>query len=356
MESKLESVYYDPRIAGSFGGVRPLARESGVSERDVRNWMMSQDTYTLHKPPRRRFRRRKTLTMGIDDLWQADLVDLTSLMRQNDGYKFILTVIDVFSKFAWVSPLKNKSAEMVTESFRSVISLRKPNFLQTDKGTEFLNSAFQRLLEENKIKFYTSQNEDIKCAVVERFNRTLKSRMFRYFTYKNTSRYTDVLQDLVRAYNHSVHSTIKTAPASVNLENESEIREATRGKRIAPEWKFEVGDKVRINQECRPFRKGYLPNWSTEIFTVIARISTDPATYEIVDYDGERIAGKFYTQELQKVSVTANDLYTIERVIKTRRRAGVTEHFVKWVGYPDKFNSWVTDIIVRNGQSDIQSV
>ncbi len=89
---------------------------------------------------------------------------------------------------------------------------------------------------------------------------------------------------------------------------------------------------------------------------MIARISTDPATYEIVDYDGERIAGKFYTQELQKVSVTANDLYTIERVIKTRRRVGVTEHFVKWVGYPDKFNSWVTDIIVRNGQSNVQSV
>src|SRR6266568_2007344 len=190
MESKLESVYYDPRIAGSFGGVRPLARESGVSERVVRNWMTSRDTYTLHKPPRRRFRRRKTLTMGIDDLWQADLVDLTSLVRQNDSYKFILTVIDVFSKFAWVSPLKNKSAKTVTESFRSVISLRKPNFLQTDKGTEFLNSTFQRLLEENEIKFYTSQNEDIKCAVVERFNRTLKSRMFCYFTHKNTSRYT----------------------------------------------------------------------------------------------------------------------------------------------------------------------
>ena len=233
-KAKLEDEYYDSRKPGSFGGIRPLARESGVNENDVRNWMTAQDTYTLHKPYTRKFRRRKTVSMGVDDLWQADLVDLTSISRQNDGHKFILTVIDVFSKFAWVRPLTNKSANTVTEAFRSVISLRKPNFLQTDKGTEFLNSTFQRLLEENKIKFYTTENEDIKCAVVERFNRTLKSRMFRYFTHKNTSRYVDVLKDFVTAYNHSYHSTIKTKPADVNNENEKEIREITRRKKLVP--------------------------------------------------------------------------------------------------------------------------
>src|SRR6266581_9065927 len=223
MESKLESVYYDPVRAGSFGGVGPLARESGVSERDVRNWMTSQDAYTLHKQPRRRFRRRRTVATGVDDLWQADLADLTSLARHNDGHKFILTVIDVFSKFAWAHPLKNKSAATVADAFRSVLGMRKPTFLQTDKGTEFLNSTFQRLLAENNIKFYTSQNEDIKCAVVERFNRTLKSRMFRYFTYKSTTRYIDVLQDIVCAYNQSFHRTIKTTPVNVTANNENEI-------------------------------------------------------------------------------------------------------------------------------------
>ncbi len=209
---------------------------------------------------------------------------------------------------------------------------------------------------ENNIKFYTSQNEDIKCTVVECFNRTLKSRMFRYFTYKSTARYVDVLQDLVSAYNQSYHRSIKTSPANVTMSNEAEIRKRLGREKLAPRWKFEVGDKVRITQARRPFRKGYLPGWSTEIFAVKSRVPTDPATYEIEDYDGESIAGKFYTEELQKVTKTADALYDIERVIKTRRRAGVTEHFVKWVGYPDKFNSWVSGIIVRNGQPDDQSV
>jgi hypothetical protein len=144
------------------------------------------------------------------------------------------------------------------------------------------------------------------------------------------------------------------APANASLANESEIRETIKRKKLAPVWKFDVGDKVRISQSRRVFRKGYLPSWTTEIFTVKTRVSTDPATYEIADYDGESIAGKFYAEELQKVIKNADALFDIERVIKTRKRAGVTESFVKWVGYPDKFNSWVTGIITRNGQSDAQ--
>jgi len=351
----MESIYYDPSRAASFGGIRPIVRESGVSERDVRNWLIAQDTYTLHKQPRRIFKRRKTISTGVDDLWQADLVDLTSLVRHNDGHKFILTIIDVFSKFAWACPLKNKSGASLREAFSSLIDARKPNFLQTDKGSEFLNVTFQRLLVENDIKFYTSQNEDIKCAVVERFNRTLKSRMFRYFTYKSTSRYLDVLQQLVSAYNASYHTTIKTAPTNVGVHNENEIRKRLYSpKKLPLRWKLDVSDKVRICQARRPFRKGYLPGWTTEIFTIKSRIPTDPPTYEIIDYDGESVLGKFYAEELQKVTKT-NDVFDIERVVRTRKRAGVVEHFVKWVGYPDKFNSWVSGILIRDGQSSAQS-
>lgn len=209
------------------------------------------------------------------------------------------------------------------------------------------------MLSENNIKFYTSENEDIKCAMVERFNRTLKMRMFRYFTHKSTSRYVDVLQDLVAAYNQSYHRTIKAAPVDVTMKNEIEIRSRTVRRHLPPKWKFAVGDKVRITQARKVFRKGYLPGWTNEIFVVKSRVSTDPATYRVADYDGDVLAGKFYAEELQNVTETADTLYDIERVIKTRRRAGATEHLVKWVGYPDKFNSWVSDIIVRNGQSDV---
>ena len=110
-----------------------------------------------------------------------------------------------------------------------------------------------------------------------------------------------------------------------------------------------MGDKVRLSQSRRAFRKGYLPQWTIEIFTISSRIPTDPPTYEIVDYDKQNIVGKFYAKELQKVAKEDIALYDIERVVKTRKRAGKVEHYVKWVGYLEKINSWVSDITTRNG-------
>ena len=121
------------------------------------------------------------------------------------------------------------------------------------------------------------------------------------------------------------------------------------------QWKFSVGDKVRLLQSKRVFRKGYLPRWTTEIFIVKYRVPTDPPTFKIADYEGKNIIGKFYAKELQKVTKKPDALYDVERIIKSRKRAGKVEHFVKWVGYPDKFNSWTSDIITRNEQSVAQS-
>jgi transposase InsO family protein len=169
----MDAVYYTPSRADSYGSHRGLYRQSGKSAKEVNDFLTKQDAYTLHRDVRRRFRRRKTLALGINDLWQADLVDLSSLSRQNDGYRFLLMCIDVFSKYARLVPLKNKSASTVSNAFEEMIRENKPNLLQTDKGTEFLNSTFQKLLSANGIKHYTSENDDIKCAIVERWNRTI---------------------------------------------------------------------------------------------------------------------------------------------------------------------------------------
>jgi len=340
----METIYYDPSKAGSFGGVLPLALTSKVGEIEVKKWLSAQDAYTFHKPARLRFHRRKTFSVGIDDLWQADLVDLTFLSRHNDNYCFLLTIIDVFIKYAWVLPLRNKSGITVRDAFVAVIGTRMPNYLQTDKGTEFLNHNFQLLLRENDIKFHTSQNEDIKCAVVERFNRTLKSRMFRYFNFKSTLHYIYILEALTSAYNESFHRSIKTSPTSGHLDNEDEIRKLLyRPKQLPLHWKFKTGDIVRLRQARHPFKKGYLPSWTDEIFTVKQCIPTNPPTYLVSDYHKEDIDGKFYAEELQKV-VKKNDVYKIERVLKNCKRYNKTQYFVKWLGYPNKFNSWVDNI------------
>ena len=186
---------------------------------------MRQDAYTLHKPIRHRFSRRHIFTKGIHDLWQADIVDIQSLVQNNDGIKYLLTCIDTFSKYAWVRPLKNKSGLCVKEAFESILKEKVPLYFQIDKGTKFKNALFQCQLKEYKIKFYTSENDDIKAAMVERFNRTLKTRIYRYFTYSKSYRYVDVLEDLVHSYNHTYHCSIGMSPATVNVKNESLVRQ-----------------------------------------------------------------------------------------------------------------------------------
>ena len=183
-------LYFDPRQPSSFGGL-PAAEI--YLKGDVKNWLIRPDAYTLHKPVRHRFRRRQTFTKGIHDLWQTDIVDMQSLSNYNDGVKFLLTCIDTFSKYAWVRPLKNKSGQSVTEAFKSILNEEIPLMLQSDKCTEYKNSQFQSMLKKYDIRFYTSENDDIKAAIVERFNRTLKTRMYRYFTHSKSFRYVDVL-------------------------------------------------------------------------------------------------------------------------------------------------------------------
>jgi len=232
-------------------------------------------------------------------------------------------------------------AAAVTDAFSSLIGDRKPKLLQTDKGTEFLNSTFQKMLADNDIRHYTSENDDIKAAVVERWHRTLLGKLYRYFTYKNTSRYVDIIQDLVTSYNDTYHSSIKMAPSDVDEHNESSVR----GRLYAPtnklKAKFSVGDTVRISGARRAFAKGYRDKWSEEVFKVVRVYDTNPVTYGLVDYLDEPIKGKFYSAELQKV---IKDVFRIEKVLKTRKRDSKTEYFVKWLGYSDKFNSWVDNI------------
>ena len=211
--------YYNPAQPGSFAGL-PIAERYLNLKGNVKDVLIRQDAYTHHRPIRHRFRRRQIFTKGIYDLWQADLVDMHSLSLHNDDLKYLLTCIDTFSKYAWVRPLKNKSELCVIEAFESILREKVPLYLETDKGTEFKNTLFQGQLSEYKIKFYTSENDDIKAAIVERFNRTLKTRMYRYFAHSKSYRYVDVLQDLVHSYNHTYHSSIRMSPASVNVKNE----------------------------------------------------------------------------------------------------------------------------------------
>ena len=338
------TVYYNPASVGSFGGVASLKKEAG---NDPTKWLSAQNAYTLHKPVRRRYRRRKYIVQGIDSLWQADLADMQKIAQWNGGHYYVLVVIDVFSKHVWAQPVKNKTAKSILDAFKRIVASdqRKPECFMTDKGTEFNNQLMKRFCTDNGINYYTSQNPDTKAAVAERVIRTLKSRLYRYFQYKKTWKYTDVLQKLVDSYNKSKHRSIGMAPNDVTKETEEQVRNKLYppGEERPIKFKFNVGNKVRIAREKPVFGKGYTQQWTDEIFTIWKRQLTDPPVYKIKDYTGEVITGTFYEPELQLVTDTG--VYEIDQILKTRTRKGKKEFFVSWKGYPDTMNSWVTDLM-----------
>lgn len=349
----LDKYYYDIQQPTAFGGLEPLAKVSKKPLRKVKHWAEKQLAYTLHKPVRLHFKRNPILVSAIDEIWQADLADLSNLSKENRGYKYLLTVIDIFSKFAFTVALKNKSATSVKKAFEDIFAQgRKPQKIHTDKGGEFLGKQIQDYFKKEGIHHYVTQSQT-KAFCVERYNRTLKTRMFRAFTAKNTLNYVDMLQDLVDGYNHSKHRTIGMPPANVTLKNEREVWDKVwkplwiQDNNKKPRYVFNVGDFVRISKTRRTFKKSYLPGWTEEVFIIKYRIPKDVPVYKITEYDGTPIKGTFYAQELQRVNV-ADNVFRVDRVLKRRGKGKNAEVLVSFKGWPSKYNEWLPARNIKN--------
>lgn len=343
MEEKLKSIYYDPKNPAGFSSVEKLAKASGYSQKKVKTWLKAQPTYTLHRQARKRYPTRKYIVHEIDEQWQADLADVALIARENKGFNFILTIIDIFSRYAWARPLRTKSGAEVAAAFKDVFQEgRIPKRIQTDQGREFYNRPVQSLFEEHHIELFSVKSA-YKAAIVERFNRTLKHKLWRYFTMSTKQNWTQILQDVVNAYNHSKHRILGCAPVDVTPETASDIREKVFQRRPQSKIKsnIQVGDKVRISKVKSVFEKGYLPNWTEEIFTVDDIIrKTTPMMFKLKDYNGEVIEGSFYREEIEPI-LHEDDTYIVEKIIRTKKRGNEVWCFVKWQGYPSNMNSWV---------------
>ena len=297
----------------------------------------------MHKPVRRTFTRRQVNVFKIDEVWGADLVEMQEWSKQNKGFRYMLNVIDVFSKFAWSIPIKDKKGETVTEAFIHIVkkSNRIPKYLWVDQGKEFYNRNMDVWLKQNNIKRYSTFGEH-KSAVVERFNRTIKERMWKKFTAENTRNWIDMLDRLLLEYNNKYHTTIGMSPIEASEQkNYEEVLQNTLYKTNSNKKKkpvFKVGDKVRISRIKGLFEKGYLPNWSEEIFFVHEIKQTTPVTYVVKDTADEILQGSFYEQELQK---TNQEFHRIEKVLRKKMMNGEQHALVKWSGYSKKFNEWI---------------
>lgn len=295
----------------------------------------------LFKARRKHFQRRSVRKIAIDDLWQADLSILIDLAKYNDGFKYLLCIIDVFSRFAFVIPLKTKTGTEVMHAFQKLFSEtgRTPTNLQTDLGTEFYNRPMEKLLNKFGINHYSTYTE-MKANYVERFQRTFKGFLFKNFAYNGSYRYVEILKNLVDMYNAKRHRGLGgLAPKQVLKRNEKQIFEQLYQKqKVFRAGKFKVGDHVRIVSEKNIFEKGYEANFSPALFLVSKVQITDPPTYKVKDLEsGKELSKSFYEPEMQKTRHP--HVYLIHKVLK--RKNG--QALVSWLGYSNKYNSWIPE-------------
>ena len=289
------------------------------------------------------------VTSGKDDLWMCDLFDMVKYESWNNGIKYILLVIDVFSKYVWLRPLKNKTGASVAEAFKDIFqsSKRNPSRLVSDKGQEFRAHVVQRLMKQYGILYFPTQNET-KASVSERAIKTIKTKISRYFTYTDDYSYLPILQDITDSYNGTYHRTIGTTPSDVTENNEEAVHLSTYLSRrndvntTLRRFKYKVGDYVRISHLKTPFTRAYDETFTGEMFKIDKRYRRgDIPVYRLRDMQDDEIKGTFYQSELQKVDIDPDMLWKVEKILKTRGKGKNKQSLVKWKYYPQKFNDWL---------------
>ena len=300
--------FFDSKVSGSGAKLIPENK---------------QQPNELHKPIFRKFEERKVYSTFKDNIWGVDLADMQLSSKYNKGIRFLLCVLDIFSKYACVVPLKDKKGITIVKAFQSILkqSNKKPNKIWVYKGSEFYNAYFKKWLRDNDIVIYSTHNEG-KSVVAEKFIRTLKSKIYKYMTSISKNVYIDKLDDIVDEYNNTYHTTIKMKP--IDVKDNTYINASKEINNKDP--KFKVGDRVKISKYKNIFAKGYMPNWSEEVFVIKKVKNTIPWTYVINDLNGKEIIGTFYEKELQK---TNQEEFRIEKVIRQKG----DKIYVKWNGY-----------------------
>lgn len=289
----LRELYYTPGKPGAYAGPEKLyqvVKQEGkykIGRQRIRQFLNNEDSCSLYKPIRKTFPRSKVIVNTIDSMWDGDLADVSNIASHNDGYKFLLVLIDIFSRYLFIVPLKNKHHQNIVDGLKLVFQKRrKPNTLRTDKGSEFKNRWVKAFLKKEEIHAMNTQNET-KANYAERVIRTMKNLMYRYFMKNRTYRFINILQDLVKSYNKRPHRSLGgNAPANVNKENADEIRlesylsgktkldvnqsktlgRSKEKKRAKPFFKFKIGDDVRLSQLKHPFQRDYQQKWTEEFF------------------------------------------------------------------------------------------
>ena len=291
------------------------------------NFTMENLSQELNKPTIQKFERQKVIVNHINEIHRTDLVDMSQYSKMNKGYKYIFTNIDVFSKIAYISPLKSKKIQDIKPCFEKIFKNNKPKFIWSVKEPGLFSEEMQQFFKDNNVRIYHT-NSHLKAIVIERFNRSLRELMMKEFVKNNNTVWYNILPKLIKIYNNRYHSTIKMKPIEVNKNNEKYIKENIYTyDKTTKIPRFKIGDLVRISLKRRPifYKASANIKWTEELFKIHSINKSNVITYKIKDLNGEIIEGIFYERELQKTKNTSQ-VYIIEKIIRKNKN----KYLVKW--------------------------
>ncbi|PAA58455.1 hypothetical protein BOX15_Mlig019950g2 [Macrostomum lignano] len=362
IEEFLTDAFFNLNKPTSFSGNKTiLVREvrkkfpqitNKVAKREVDNWVRSTNEHHLFRKTRRNFPTPKISVPPVAKFqFQIDLADLPRYKTENRGYRYILVLIDCFTRVVRLRPLRTKKpsevSQVLLEIFRSGF---KPVYLQGDAGMEFLGRATRQMLKQEGVRFFVSQS-NYKASMAERFIRSLKERLLRYFRAKNLPRWFDILPQLEDNFNSSPHRSL-SGETPKRVETDPHLQGILWDKMFAKSYtkknenKFKVGDWVRITRRRGTFEKGYTTSWSNSKYRIHRVHLTEPPMYELADpEDGfEVLKGRFNQAELMLVNETDETPNEIEKVIETdRSKNGSRLYLVKWKGMPISRSQWLNE-------------
>ena len=353
IDEYLASIYFDPLQGSSYSGIQKFwnavksKNDYYLKYKQVHSWLKKQESYVRHQPPPKVYPHQKILMSSMDEQWDADLLSMIQFSLKNSGYKYLAVFIDIFSRHIWVEPMKTKTGgEMVQVLARIFKKGRKPLNMRTDRGTEYTNNIVQHYLKREGVHHFVAYNP-IHASYAERVIRTLKGKIYRFFTDRQTHNYIDYLDDIVDGYLNTVHNTTGMKPIDITDKNAQDVYEklylpqqiAIEKKKV--NYKFEIGDKVNLLMDRSTFNKGYKETYFQEIFEIIRRTPTQPPRYKLADLLKEELNGSFYEQQLVKVNYHTSALFRLDKVVRYRKTDKGREALVRWQGYPPKFDIWL---------------
>jgi hypothetical protein len=342
----------------SFGG-KYRSYNNNVSKKEIEENFKHNEIYSRFKQFRKTKKQNPVYVYAKREQFQADVCFFNNplMVKSTKGVKYLLVVIDVYTKFVWLYPLKEIKSEKIAECFKSLFEKEKPQKITTDAGKEFLNRNVSRVLEEFNITHYIAKNLT-KAQVVERFNLTLQRLLFQICTYENTNNWVLQLPKALKIYLNRYHRTIKMTPSQAEMKKNQSILSNIyfeRYDKLNPKHKtkFAVGEKVRISLLRTKFGRGYHEYFSTEVWIIKKILKNLPyPRYIVQDETGEELDAILNENELVSFSPPQDTSYIIEKVIKSRKKGKKKQYFVKWEGYPSKFNSWVNEEEIKHLKQD----